>query len=101
MQANWLTLISNNAGNPGNETEGLAYKGWFNGSQWAPTDNSWYNLGGITAGPPVLVAAPGVGVNLFSVGGSFTPSISNYTPNGPSTTYGWSGFGSLGGTASW
>ncbi len=100
MQTNWLTLIANNGSSSG-ETEGNAYKGWFNGSQWAPTNNTWYNMGGITAGPPVLLPAPGVGVNLFTVGGTFTPTITSYTPTGPPAGYGWSGAGSLGGIVSW
>jgi hypothetical protein len=101
MQPNWLTLISGNNGNPGGDTEGSAYKAWFNGSQWAPTNTTWLNLGGIHAGAPVLLAAPGAGINMFSAGGTFTLTISNYSPTGPASSYGWSGAGSLGGNVSW
>jgi len=47
-----------------------------------------------------LQPAPGVGVNLYSVGGTYTPTIMNYSPTGPQP-YGWSGAGSLGGIISW
>ncbi len=99
MQLNWLTLISNGPDTADADTE--LYKGWFNGSQWAPTNTTWLNMGGTPAGVPVLLANPGVGVNLFSLGRSYTPTISNYTPTGPSASYGWSGAGSLGGVLSW
>jgi len=97
MQLNWLTLIAH--GEPG-DTEGLAYKGWFNGSQWAPTNTTWYDLNGLANGPPTLVGVPGIGVNAFSVGVSYSPGISAYTPNGPQP-YGFTGFGPLGGIISW
>jgi hypothetical protein len=99
MQTNWLTLVAN-SGTSADETEGLAYKAWFNGSQWAPTNTTWYDFNGIVNGAATLQAAPGVGVNLYTVGGSYTPTIMNYSPTGPQP-YGWSGAGSLGGIISW
>jgi len=49
----------------------------------------------------VLLANPGVGVNAFSLGDSYSPGIASYTPNGPSASYGWTGFGPMGGVLSW
>jgi hypothetical protein len=95
MQQNWLTLMTNGP------NDSVSYKGWFNGSQWAPTNTTWYNTFGIAVGSPLLLANPGVGVNAFSFGDSYSPGIANYSPNGPSSSYGWTGFGTLGGIFSW
>jgi hypothetical protein len=92
MRADWITLIAN-AGE-------LAYKGWFNGSEWYPSNTTWFPIGGIPVGAPTLLAAPGVGVNLFSVSNLYSVHIAAYGPNGPQP-YGWSGLGSLGGPVSW
>jgi hypothetical protein len=100
MKPNWLTLASNWGGSAGG-TDSLAAKEWFNGTQWDPTNTTWHYFSGIEAGPPVLVAVPNVGVNLFVIGGGFDPGIGGYNPNGPAATYGWSAIGSLGGTVSW
>jgi hypothetical protein len=99
MQTDWLTLISNAPNNA--KTKKLAYKGWFNGSQWYPTNTTWFPLGGTVAGVPTLLPSPGAGVDLFTCGVSFGPGISTYTPTGPSATAGWTGIASLGGTLSW
>ena len=96
IASNRITLISN-----GSEHDYWAYKGWFDGSQWAPTDDTWYNLGGIPNGAPTLFAIPGTAVNLIAVDRIFTPHISNYKPDGPPNTYGWSPMASMGGTISW
>jgi hypothetical protein len=90
MQSNWLTLVSNT---PNHD---VAYKEYFGGSQWSPTNETWSLMSYVSNGASTLLTTPNVGVRLFSMSAAFTPGLNVRTP-----TLNWGGFGSLGGVGSW
>jgi Trypsin len=98
MQYNWLTLVSNAPST--DDAFKLASKGWFNGSQWDPSNTTWFSFtGSIANGAPTLLGdneGPVTGVRFFAMDGGYHPGLNVRTPSSN-----WGGFGSLGGTGSW
>jgi hypothetical protein len=85
---------------PGSGTDGLDYKAWFC-CGWVPSNTGWLPFGGIPVSSPTLLPFRSYGtVNAFTVDQTFTPSILQYNPTGPSQSYGWTSAGSIGGTLS-
>jgi trypsin len=90
-----LTIVA-----PAPGTDGLEYKAWF-GNGWVPSQTTWFPLGGLPIGSPTLLPFPSTGfIYMYTVGGDFTPSLMQYSTNGPSDTYGWNSPSPLGGYVS-